>query len=65
MNGGAIYAFADVTLIAKDGDMTFRGNTAGGNPNAIYMYNYNDDKTLTLAAEDRTHGVIQQSACGI
>jgi len=49
--GGAIFAGEKVTLIADGGDITFRGNIAGGNPNAIYMYNNGNNKNLTLAAE--------------
>ena len=50
--GGAIYVERDTTLIADGGDISFRGNThQGGTPNAIYMANFPNDKTLTLAAE--------------
>ena len=53
--GGAIYASQNATLIAKtgigNGDITFQGNTDSTGRNAIYMQNFGNDKTLTLAAE--------------
>ncbi|MDR0672799.1 MAG: autotransporter domain-containing protein [Zoogloeaceae bacterium] len=47
---GAIYSDNDVTLIAKDGDMRFQGNTANGLPNAVHIANYGGSATLRLAA---------------
>jgi len=35
--GGALLAFGDLTLTASGGDMTFSGNKANGQPNAIWL----------------------------
>ncbi len=54
--GGAIYGCDNVTLIAKDGDIRFSGNThrqggATALPNAVYLENSNNSSELTLAAQ--------------
>ena len=53
-NGGAIYANKDVLITARDGSVTFEGNTANGENNGIYVGNAG--ATVTLSAED--NGVI-------
>ena len=53
--GGAIYANTDVTIKADNGKTLFKGNTANGESNAIYLDNA--DKTINLVAVNS--GVIQ------
>ena len=53
--GGAIYANTDLTIKADNGTSLFKGNTANGESNAIYLDNAN--KTLTL--ETVNSGTIQ------
>ena len=53
--GGAIYANTDVTIKADNGTSLFKGNTANGESNAIYLDNA--DKTINLVAVNK--GVIQ------
>ena len=53
--GGAIYANTDLTVKADNGTSLFKGNTANGESNAIYLDN--TDKTLYL--DSRNKGLIQ------
>ncbi len=53
--GGAIYANTDLTVKADNGTSLFKGNTANGESNAIYLDNA--DKTLYL--DSRNKGLIQ------
>ncbi|MDR1290747.1 MAG: hypothetical protein LBK06_06065, partial [Planctomycetaceae bacterium] len=56
-SGGAIYSRGNVKIIASTGDIVFSGNKASGTPNAIYMQNYGNNKTLSLAAKSG-HSVL-------
>lgn len=53
-NGGAIYSTFNLHLTANDGTMQFKGNTANGKSNAIYMAN---QKELELNVNE--NGIIK------
>ncbi|MDR1290957.1 MAG: hypothetical protein LBK06_07135, partial [Planctomycetaceae bacterium] len=50
--GGAIYSSGNINITASEGDIVFAGNKANVSPNAIYMNNAGNNKTLSLAATE-------------
>ncbi|MDR0679051.1 MAG: hypothetical protein LBF24_02265, partial [Puniceicoccales bacterium] len=49
--GGAVYCYEDAKLAALSGDVVFQGNWHGaGEPNGLHFANYDDARTIALAA---------------